>query len=82
VVTLSEKKTLIAEFLARCNGYADVKLDEYRAALDGASGRSALDLQDKIGHWTAYRTFNEHTLEELKTARLDEWFAEFGRGGR
>jgi hypothetical protein len=82
VVTLNEKKALIAEFLARCNRYADDKLTEYRAALDDASGRSALDLQDKIGHWTAYRTFNEHTLDELKTTRLDEWFAEFDRAGR
>jgi hypothetical protein len=82
VVTLSEKKALIAEFLSRCNRYADDKLCVYGAALDGATGRGALDLQDKISHWTAYRTFNEHTLEELKTARLDEWFAEFGRGGR
>ena len=39
-----------------------------------ASGREALALQDKIGHWTAYRTFNEHTLGELATRELDEWF--------
>jgi hypothetical protein len=35
---------------------------------------TALGIQDKIGHWTAYRTFNEHTLGELATPRLDDWF--------
>ena len=39
-----------------------------------ASGMTALGIQDKIGHWTAYRAFNEHTLSELATARLDDWF--------
>ena len=77
-MTLDEKKRLVADFLTRCNRYADGKLAEYRAALDEASGRRALELQDKIGHWTAYRTFNEHTIEELASARLDEWFAESG----
>jgi hypothetical protein len=75
-MTLDEKKALVADFLARCNRYADDKLAEYRTALDGASGPRVLELQDKIGHWTAYRVFNEHAITELRTAALDEWFAE------
>lgn len=82
MMTVNEKKTLVAEFLSRCNRYADDKLAEYRAALDGASGSRALELQDKIGHWTAYRAFNEHTIAELRSAKLDEWFAESGPPNR
>jgi len=71
---LSEKKAVVAAFIARCNDYADAMLARYRAELDAASGMTALAIQDKIGHWTAYRAFNEHTLHELATARLDDWF--------
>lgn len=77
-MTLAEKKALVAEFLRRCNGYADGKLGEYRRRLEAASGPAALDLQDKITHWTAYRTFNEHTLDELERRTLDDWFGESG----
>ena len=75
-MTLTEKKALVAAFLTRCNRYADDKLAHYRAALADTSGRSSLELQDKIGHWTAYRAFNEYTIQELQTTRLDAWFAE------
>jgi hypothetical protein len=72
-MSLAEKKAVIAQFIAKCNDYADGKLAEYRLQLDAASGRDALAIQDKIGHWTAYRAFNEHTLGELATAKLDAW---------
>jgi hypothetical protein len=72
-MTLAEKKAVIAQFIAKCNHYADGKLADYRRQLDTASGREALAIQDKIGHWTAYRTFNEHTLGELATPELDAW---------
>jgi len=70
---LAEKKAVVVQFLAKCNDYADAKLAEYRERLAGASARDALAIQDKIGHWTAYRTFNEHTLSELATEQLDDW---------
>jgi hypothetical protein len=73
-MTLAEKKAVVEQFIAKCNDYASGKLAEYRRELDAASGRDALALQDKIGHWTAYRTFNEHTLAELATRKLDAWF--------
>jgi len=81
-MTLEEKKTLVADFLARCNRYADGKIAAYRAELDGASGSRALEIEHKIGDWTAYRTFNEHAIAELAAASLDEWFAESGAGRR
>ena len=71
---LAEKKAVVADFIARCNDYADAMLARYRSDLENASGMAALVIQDKIGHWTAYRAFNEHTLSELATARLDDWF--------
>jgi hypothetical protein len=69
------KKAVVADFLVKCNHYADAQLARYRAELAGSTGAAALTLQDKIGHWTAYRTFNEHALAELATSELDEWFA-------
>ena len=67
------KKAVVADFLARCNRYADGQLEKYRAQLNAASPGEALAVQDKIGHWTAYRAFNEHTLGELATPKLDAW---------
>ena len=69
------KKAVVAAFLTRCNRYADGQLDKYRAELAALKGREALAVQDKIGHWTAYRAFNEHALEELARGELDDWFA-------
>jgi len=69
------KKAVVADFLTRCNRYADGQLDKYRAELAAVSGREALAVQDKIGHWTAYRAFNEHALAELARGELDDWFA-------
>lgn len=76
---MDEKKALIVEFLGRCNRYADGKLEDYRRRLAGASGFAALALQDEIGHWTAYRAFNEYTIGELESDALDHWFAEAGK---
>lgn len=73
-MTLAEKKALVARFLGRCNEYAERQLARYRAELEGADEWRALELQDKIGHWTAYRAFNAYTLEELEGAELDDWF--------
>ena len=67
-MTLNSKKALVRQFLARCNRYADDKLEGYQAQLNAATGTETLALQDKIGHWTAYRTFNEHAMGELQTA--------------
>lgn len=72
-MTLSEKKALIGNFIGRCNRYADEKLARYRDELQHATGPAALAIQDKIGHWTAYRTFNEYTLGELEGETLDHW---------
>ena len=68
------RKAVVADFLARCNRYAEGQLQKYREQLPGASTGDALAVQDKIGHWTAYRAFNEHALEELARGELDDWF--------
>lgn len=75
-MTLEQKKACIVAFLGRCNEYADAKLAGYRERMAEAAGWQALELQDKIGHWTAYRAFNEYTIEELASGELDGWFAE------
>lgn len=76
LMTLSEKKSLVARFIERCNAYADAELARYRAELETQTGWSALATQDKIAHWTAYRAFNEYTLAELQTDELDHWFTD------
>jgi hypothetical protein len=71
---VAAKKAVVAEFLARCNAYADGQLHKYREQLAATPASEALALQDKIGHWTAYRAFNEHALAELTRGELDHWF--------
>jgi len=65
---------VVADFLARCTRYGDGPLDMTRQALARAAPGEALAVQDKIGHWTAYRKFNEHALQELARGELDDWF--------
>ena len=45
-----------------------------REQLAAASTGESLAVQDKIGHWTAYRAFNEHALTEIARGELDDWF--------
>lgn len=73
-MTLTEKKGLVGDFIARCNHYADGKIAGYRRELEHASGDRIRDLEDKIRQWSDYRAFNEYTIEELKAATLDHWF--------
>ena len=72
---VAAKKAVVADFLARCNVYADAQLRKYGEQLAAAPAGEALAVQDKIGHWTAYRAFNEHALAELARGELDDWFA-------
>ena len=74
-MNIAAKKAVVVDFLARCNRYADGRIQHYHAQLAAASARDALAIQDKIGHWTAYRAFNEHALGEIDRGELDEWFA-------
>jgi hypothetical protein len=73
-MNVEEKKALISDFLARCNRYAEGELQRYARELTGASAWEAMQIQDKIGHWTAYRAFNQFTIDELAGPELDEWF--------
>jgi hypothetical protein len=70
----AEKKRIVADFLDRCNRYATEQIERYRKMLDAGAPDNALAIQDKIGHWTAYRSFNEHALQELDGKELDDWF--------
>ena len=71
----ADKKAVVADFLKRCNRYAEGQLAKYRQELGVADAAAALTIQDKIGHWTAYRAFNEHALGEIGRGELDDWFA-------
>ncbi len=73
-MNIAEQKAVVARFIGKCNEYAERKLAQYRSELEGRSGAEALAIQDKIGHWTAYRAFNDYTLRELTGAELDDWF--------
>jgi len=71
----ADKKAVVADYLQRCNRYAEGQLAKYRQGLETADAAAALTIQDKIGHWTAYRAFNEHALGEIRRGELDDWFA-------
>jgi hypothetical protein len=71
----ADKKAVVTDFLKRCNRYAEGQLAKYRQDLVAADAAMALTIQDKIGHWTAYRAFNEHALDEIGRGELDDWFA-------
>jgi hypothetical protein len=73
-IKLGEKKRLIADFLTRCNDYADAKIAEYVDLAPRLHGSDALQNSDKINHWHAYKAFNEHALRELADTTLDHWF--------
>jgi len=78
MATMDQKKQVITDFLRKCNEYSDGMIAKYQARLDGANGADALALQDQVSHWSAYRAFNEYTIEELKTDEIDDWFDEIG----
>lgn len=72
--SITEKKRIVAKFLVHCNDYATQKVARYREQLDEAKPDEVLSITDKIGHWTAYRAFNDYTIRELDTDELDDWF--------
>ena len=69
---ISEKKTIVTDFLNKCNRYADGMLQKYRDAL--VSEPDSEEIQRKILKWQAYREYNEHAIRELQTSELDDWF--------
>ena len=71
---LQKKKDLIANFLAKCNEYADEQLERYGQQAGPLSSLDALHVHDKIHHWMTYKAFNEYTIAELRTEELDHWF--------
>jgi hypothetical protein len=75
-MTLDEKKAVVTTFLSRCTSSAADRIASHQAELASATTWQSLAIQDKIGHWTAYRAFNEYTIEELSTQELDQWFDE------
>ncbi|HEX5419653.1 MAG TPA: hypothetical protein VFY39_06615 [Gammaproteobacteria bacterium] len=74
-MTIEEKKALIAEFLVRCNAYAEEKLSHYSKELPAATSERAAELREKIRNWSVYRKFNDQALAELEAETLDDWFA-------
>lgn len=72
---VAAKKAVVVDFLQRCNRYAEGQLSRYCEELSTAGPVEALAVQDKIGHWTAYRAFNAHAIAELARGELDDWFA-------
>lgn len=78
MATIEQKKKVITDFLLKCNEYSDAMILKYQARLAGANANDALALQDHISHWSAYRAFNEYTIEELKTDEIDDWFDQIG----
>jgi hypothetical protein len=77
---LSQKKAVVRQFLEHCNRYADDKLRSYAIELADCAAERQLAIADKIVHWSAYRSFNLHALEELESDRLDDWLDDEAAG--
>eukprot|EP00808_Paulinella_micropora_P029404 g32.t1 len=72
--SLGEKKAIVIGFLDKCNMYAAGMIAGYTSKLEGASPAEALDIQNKIANWAAYRAFNQHAMDELGTEVIDHFF--------
>ena len=72
--SIPEKKKMISNFISQCNSYADGQIRKYQARLEQADAMSALEIETKIYNWKVYKSFNDYTIEELKTDELDHWF--------
>ncbi len=76
MVSVTEKKKIISDFVRQCNDYADGQIRKYRVRLEQADAMETLDIEAKIYNWKVYKSFNTYTIEELKTDELDRWFDE------
>ncbi|PCI21520.1 MAG: hypothetical protein COB62_03250 [Piscirickettsiaceae bacterium] len=66
-VSLAEKKSIIIDFLQRCNHYSDKMLEKYQSPL-------TQEAPQKVHDWTIYKEFNEYAINELNSDDLDDWF--------
>jgi hypothetical protein len=74
MITIEQQKEIVTRFLRKCNRSSLARLDAYRARQGLRPTIEGLVLAAKIGQWSAYYAFNEFTIDELKTAELDDWF--------
>ena len=61
---MSDDRTAVAEFLRKCNVYAQASIERKRARGE----------EEEIAKWESYIEFNEHALEEIANGTLDRWF--------
>lgn len=71
-ISLTEKKTIIIDFLQQCNQYSDAMLKKYQQqSTDEGLQQSA---SQKTHDWNVYKEFNEYAINELHCEDLDDWF--------
>jgi len=77
-MNIKQQKSLVGQFLQRCNEYATDKIAEYQESLTAVADETErATLGRKIDEWTTYRRFNEHAIGELEGEDLDFWFDGF-----
>jgi len=72
-ISLEDKKSIIIDFLNKCNLYSDQKLLDYEKRLIRAGEIECAELVQKKHDWASYRHFNAHAITELKGDELDDW---------
>jgi len=72
-IGLEDKKSIIIDFLNKCNLYSDQKLLDYDRRLVKAGDVESTELGQKKHDWASYRDFNAHAIAELKGNELDDW---------
>ena len=71
---LNEKKSIIIDFLVKCNTYSEQMLRQYEQHLTSKSKTEHAAIEQKIHDWKSYRKFNDYAINELKGTELDHWF--------
>lgn len=74
IISLEDKKKVIADFLIKCNAYSDQMVSKYEARKADCSEAELAALEQKVHDWGSYKAFNAYTIDELAGEVLDEWF--------
>lgn len=72
-ISLEDKKSIIIDFLNKCNLYSDQKLLDYERRMSKADDVERTRLLQKKHDWVSYRDFNGHAIGELEGDELDDW---------
>jgi len=72
-VSLADKKSIIIDFLRKCNAFSEQKLQDYERRMVKAEEAESIELDHKKHDWSSYKSFNNYAINKLKGNELDDW---------